>query len=338
MLGLHIGIDLGGTKIAGVLLDAQRREIARARQPTPQGDYQATLAAVGLVVAELETESAKVGWSSQAPIPVGVGSPGVRLPQTGLMTSCNSVCLNNQPLREDLARVLDRTVQLANDADCFALSEWHQQQASQTAEPGAHDALLFGVILGTGVGGGWVHQGQLLAGPNGLAGEWGHTPLPYFRQESGLLSAHFELELKLADRHCYCGRKNCIESFLSGPGLQQIHHELWQQQVTPELLAKAWLQPGNLHDKARDAQQAWQSLALYLDMLARALSQVVNILDPACIVLGGGLSNMAFLYDELPRQMVPYLFSRDVCATKILPPLGGADSGVLGAAALVGPS
>lgn len=353
--GLHIGIDLGGTKIAGVLLDGQRRVLAKAQLATPQGDYQGTLAAVGRLVKELEgSDTGGSGGSVQA-IPVGVGTPGVRLPDTGLMTSCNSVCLNGQPLQEDLARLLKRSIRLANDADCLVLSEWQRYQAAR--ELGQHElgATLFGVILGTGVGGGWVHKGHLLAGPNGLAGEWGHTPLPYLGCDSGLRNPCFELELKLATRHCYCGRKNCLETFLSGPGLQSMHQELWQQEVSPEQLGNSWVTHNststggagldaaasvewlsNLSGDLTEQQQHLASMSLYLDLLARSLAQIVNVMDPQAIVLGGGLSNMTCLYDELPKRITPYLFSRERCATQILPPLGGASSGVFGAAALVG--
>lgn len=348
--GLHIGIDLGGTKIAGVLLDAQQRQIAQGRLATPQGDYQGIVAAVVHLVAELESAGSTFLTERTQSIPVGVGAPGVRLPGTGLMTSCNTVCLNGKPLREDLEAALDRPVQLANDADCMVLSEWRHYQAAYGATSDPMGGTLFGVILGTGVGGGWVCEGQLLAGPNGLAGEWGHTPLPYFGRESGLPNPCFELELKLADRHCYCGRLNCLETFLSGPGLQRLHQELWQQNVVPEQLGKAWASYGKLYASSPDQQvgsdidwlgelteqqQQVASLSLYLDLLARALAQVVNVIDPQAIVLGGGLSNLACLYEELPQRMVPYLFSRRECATKILPPLGGANSGVFGAAALV---
>lgn len=359
--GLHIGIDLGGTKIAGVLLDSGRALVAQSQVATPQGDYQATLAAIASLVSELEGLAGIRGLAQ--PIPVGIGTPGVSLPQSGLMTSCNSVCLNGQPLLDDLVARLDRPVKLANDADCMALSEWHHYQAAADLGSPKLSGSLFGVILGTGVGGGWVHEGHLLAGPNGLAGEWGHIPLPYFGEHLTDVSAppqpFFELESKLATRRCYCGRHNCIETFLSGPGLQQTHQELWQGQVLPEQLSTTWTTSwaeysaaslsNELNDEVRtetqqrkassgeldQQQQQLASMWLYLDMLARSLAQVVNVIDPQAIVLGGGLSNMACLYDELPRRITPYLFSRDHCATPILPPLGGANSGVFGAASLV---
>ena len=348
--GLHIGVDLGGTKIAGVLLDSQQRLLAQTQVATPQGDYQGTLAAVARVVAELESEGGSAVRAHAAPIPVGIGAPGVRLPETGLMTSCNSVCLNGKPLQEDLTAILQRSIQLANDADCMALSEWRHYQAAREADRNKLGAMLFGVILGTGVGGGWVHEGHLLAGPNGLAGEWGHTPLPYLGRDSGLPNSCIELELKLATRHCYCGRQNCLETFLSGPGLQRMHWELWQQKVLPEQLGNTWAAHktaassraaadvewlSNLSGHLTGQQQQLASMWLYLDLLARSLAQVVNLIDPQVIVLGGGLSNMSCLYDELPLRMAPYLFSRERCATQILPPLGGANSGVFGAAALV---
>ncbi len=353
--GAHIGIDLGGTKIAGVLLDHEQRLVGQAQLATPQGDYLGTIAAIGRLVGELEASIPAVRGKRLQPIPVGVGAPGVRLPDTGLMTSCNSVCLNGKPLQEDIARLLQRDVRLANDADCFVLSEWQRYQAGSEAGQQHLGATLFGVILGTGVGGGWVHAGHLLAGPNGLSGEWGHTPLPYLGRDSGLRTPCFELELKLATRHCYCGRKNCLETFLSGPGLQSMHQELWHQEVSPEQLGKTWVAHnstnrdgegvagaasvewmGNLSGDLTEQQQHLATMSLYLDMLARSLAQIVNLVDPPAIVLGGGLSNMACLYDELPNRIAPYLFSRERCATQILPPLGGASSGVFGAAALVG--
>lgn len=352
--GLHIGIDLGGTKIAGVLLDAQRQVLGQARLATPQGDYQGTLAAVGRLVEELEAGRPVVPDGYSQPIPVGVGAPGVRLPDTGLMTSCNSVCLNGQPLQEDLAKLLNRNIRLANDADCLVLSEWQRYQAASDSGQPKLGGTLFGVILGTGVGGGWVHEGHLLAGPNGLAGEWGHTPLPYLGRDSGLRNPCFELELRLATRHCYCGRKNCLETFLSGPGLQSMHQELWHQEVSPEQLGNSWMAHNpavtggagldaatsigwlkNLSGELTEQQQHLASMSLYLDLLARSLAQIVNVMDPQAIVLGGGLSNMICLYEELPRRIAPYLFSREHCVTQILPPLGGASSGVFGAAALV---
>lgn len=353
--GLHIGIDLGGTKIAGVLLDAERQILAQAQFATPQGDYSGTVAAIARLVEELEATDLVASVGPTQAIPVGVGTPGVRLPDTGLMTSCNSTCLNGRPLQEDLALLLKRRIRLANDADCLALSEWQRYQMA--GELGQHklDGTLFGVILGTGVGGGWVHEGHLLAGPNGLAGEWGHMPLPYLGRDTGLRNPCFELELKLATRHCYCGHKNCVETFLSGPGLQSMHQELWHQEVSPEQLGNTWVthHPAssvgigqgetmgvewlyNLSGDLTEQQQHLASMSLYLDMLARSLAQIVNVLDPQAIVLGGGLSNMTCLYDELPKRITPYLFSRDRCATQILPPLGGASSGVFGAAALVG--
>lgn len=361
MSGLHIGVDLGGTKIAGVLLDSEHRLLAQSRLATPQGNYEGTVAAVAELVLQLESASSVTLTELVQPIAVGVCSPGARIPETGLMTGCNSVCLNGKPLQEDLAAALGRPVQLANDADCMALSEWHHYQAEYKGAQDKLGATLFGVILGTGVGGGWVHQGHLLAGPNGLAGEWGHTPMPYFGCDSGRPNPCFELELKLATRHCYCGRQNCIETFLSGPGLQQTHQELWQQSVSCEQLGSTWEAYGNsvdiwdentsdkkagsdirwadawlgeLSGELTGQQQQLASLSLYLDQLARALAQVVNVVDPHTIVLGGGLSNLACLYAELPRRLVSYLFSRQRCATQILPPLGGAGSGVFGAAAL----
>jgi fructokinase/N-acetylglucosamine kinase len=321
---LRFGIDLGGTKIELIALGDGGREVLRRRLPTPQGNYAATLAALARLVQDAETELGQRGT-------VGVASPGALSPATGRMKNCNSTCLNGQPLREDIERALDREIRLANDADCFALSE-----ATDGAAAGA--ATVFGVILGTGVGGGVVVRGQLVRGANAIAGEWGHSPLPYFqfahaqadREPTGTHPATGEMlvhpwpsprELEIAPA-CYCGKKGCIETWLSGPALAADHvryggedlpaHEIAQ-------LATAGYAPCSA------------TLARYEERLARALAGAINLIDPDVIVLGGGLSNIARLYDTVPKLWRRYVFS-DRVDTRLLPPKFGDSSGVRGAA------
>jgi fructokinase len=272
----RIGIDLGGTKIELLALDAAGREAFRKRVPTPQGDYAGTLRAVAGLVEEAEK-------TLGARCTVGVGMPGALSLVTGLVKNSNSVCLIGQPLRQDLERLLGREVRLANDANCFALSE-----AADGAGQGAE--VVFGAILGTGVGGGIVVRGRVLTGPNAIAGEWGHNPLP--------LAAGDDLPLP----ECYCGRRGCIETYLSGPALAR--------------------------DGGADSQAA---MARYEERLARSLAGVVNILDPDVIVLGGGLSNMQRLYDAVPRLWKRHVFS-DHIATRLARNHHGDSSGVRGAA------
>jgi len=270
----RIGIDLGGTKIEAIALDAAGHETFRKRVPTPRGDYGATLKAVAALVAEAGEGT------------VGVGIPGALSHATGLVKNANSTWLIGKPLKEDLERVLGREVRLANDANCFALSE-----ATDGAAAGAE--VAFGVILGTGVGGGVVVRGRLVEGANSIAGEWGHNPLPLPRAED------------LPLRPCYCGREGCIETYLCGPALE------------------------------RDGGEA--ALGRYCKRLARALAGVINLLDPDVIVLGGGVSNIARLYDEVPKLWPRYVFS-DRVATRLLPPRHGDSSGVRGAAWLWEPA
>jgi len=281
-MSVRIGIDLGGTKIEALALDRAGREIFRKRIPTPRGDYAATIAAVRKLVAE-------VGEGT-----VGIGIPGAET--DGLIKNANSTWLIGKPLAKDLEAALGRPVRLENDANCFALSE-----ASDGAGKGA--AVVFGVILGTGVGGGIVVDGKVIRGVNAIAGEWGHNPLPQPSTED------FPLP------HCYCGRKGCIETWLSGPGLSNDHERRTGQGLSAEEIVK-------LQD---------ESLSRYEERLARSLSGVINVLDPDVIVLGGGMSNVARLYTEVPRLWGRYVFS-DRVATKLLPPAHGDSSGVRGAA------
>lgn len=294
---LRIGIDLGGTKIEAVALDPEGREHLRQRVPTPQGDYLGTVMAVAALVERLE---ATLGERCR----VGVGTPGAESPVDGRIFNANSTCLNGQPLRRDLQSVLQRELRLANDANCFALSE-----AIDGAGQGA--SVVFGVILGTGVGGGIVIDGRPLGGANRIAGEWGHNPLPGGEIEGDAPA-------------CYCGRTGCVETWLSGAGLGNDHRRLAGELLSPpEIAARA----------ASGDPDCLASLIRYETRLARALAVVINILDPEVIVLGGGLSNIARLYEEVPRRWPADVFSSRI-VTRLLPNRHGDASGVRGAARL----
>jgi fructokinase len=271
---MRIGIDLGGTKTEIIVLGDSGEERLRERVPTPRGDYVATVASIA---ALLKSAEAKVGAGRTAS--VGVGIPGAESRVTGLIKNANSTWLIGQPLRADLEKALQRPVRIANDANCFALSE-----ATDGAAAGAE--VVFGVILGTGVGGGIVVRGEVLVGPNAITGEWGHNAL------AG----------EEAMRPCYCGRSNCIETYLSGPALAA---------------------DGGTGDEA--------AMQRYERRLARALAQIINLLDPDVIVLGGGLSNLDRLYDRVPRLWGEWVFS-DHVATPLVKNKHGDSSGVRGAA------
>ena len=292
----RIGIDLGGTKIAGILLDAEGRTLDYQRLPTPQNDYPATLAAIVTLVKNLEVALAQ-------PARVGIGTPGAVSRLTGRMKNANSTCLIGQPLAADLSQRLQRPVQLANDADCFTLSE-----ATDGAAQGAQS--VFGVILGTGVGGGIVLAGQPVSGPNAIAGEWGHNPLPWLMAEDQPLPS------------CYCGKQGCIEAYLSGPGLAADYLRHTQQSKTAQAIAQA-AQQGE--------PQANACLVRYCRRLAKGLASVINILDPEVIVLGGGVSNIQVLYQRVPEYWTEYVFS-DRVDTRLCQAQHGDDSGVRGAA------
>ena len=297
---MRTGIDLGGTKIEIIVLDKAGQVRFRKRTPTPQGDYGATLVSIRELIDEAESE---LGCRTS----VGIGTPGSLSRVTGRLKNSNSTCLNDRPLLDDLQSLLQRPIRMANDADCFALSE-----ATDGAAAGA--ANVFGVILGTGVGGGIVVNGRLLAGPGGIAGEWGHNPLPWPTDD------------ERPGPVCYCGKRGCIETFLSGPGLARDHRERTGLTLDPaEVVVRA---------QAGDARCAL-SLRTYEDRLARGLAHVLNLLDPEAIVLGGGLSNCDDLYHNLPRLLEKYVFS-DRVDTKVLPPRFGDSSGVRGAAWLWG--
>ena len=299
---MRIGIDLGGTKIEAVALDADDRELARLRVATPQGDYGATLAAVAALVADIERATGRRGT-------VGLGTPGALSPATGLIKNANSTCLNGRPLDRDLEALLGRPVRLANDANCLAASE-----AADGAAAGM--GIVFAIILGTGVGGGIAVDGRPLVGRNAIAGEWGHNPLPR------------PLDAERPGPACYCGRRGCIEAFLSGPALAADHAARGGPgMAAPAIVARA---------EAGDAL-ACAVLEAWLDRLARALAAVVNLLDPDVIVVGGGLSHIARLYDEVPRLWGPHVFS-DRVATPLVRARHGDASGVRGAARLWPPS
>jgi len=293
---IRIGVDVGGTKIEGIALDPAGRQLARRRIPSPSHDYQAMVGAIRGLVLDLES-------GLGVPATVGIGMPGAISPATGLIKNANSTVLNGRPFAADIAAALGREVRVENDANCFALSE-----ASDGA--GAGHRLVFGVILGTGVGGGIVHDGRIRVGPNAIAGEWGHNELPA-RSESAL-----------PDTRCWCGRQRCIETFLSGPGLAADHTSATGQALDARQIS-ARAQAGDETCRA--------TLARYGQRLAGALAGVVNVLDPDVIVLGGGLSNIEALYASLRAQLAAALFS-DTCATAVLRHRHGDSSGVRGAA------
>ena len=296
---MRIGIDLGGTKIEGIVLADDGRERARLRVPTPRDSYEATLEAVAGVIRELE---AQVGETCR----VGVGHPGAISPATGLVKNANSTRLNGRPLDVDLKQVLDRTdIRFSNDANCFAVSE-----ASDGAGAGA--PTVFGVILGTGVGGGVVIDGRPVVGAQAVGGEWGHNALPLPRDD------------ERPGPQCYCGRKGCVESWLSGPAFQAQYVKASGSELRATDIAEA---------AATGEKIASECLERYCDRLARSLANVVNLLDPHVIVLGGGLSKIPQLYERVPELWKDYIFSeRDRIATRLRPPQHGDSSGVRGAA------
>lgn len=293
---LRLGIDLGGTKIEGRVLAPGGDEVARRRVPAPQGRYEDTLTALAGLIRDLESDAG-------GEVTVGIGMPGSLSPATGLVRNANSTWLNGRPLREDLEAALGRPVRMANDANCFTLSE-----AVDGAAAGARS--VFGVILGTGCGGGIVLDGRVLEGARMIGGEWGHNPLPWAEP----------------DEHpgptCWCGRKGCMEMWASGTGLAADYQRRTGADVTGhEVAARA---------AAGDAA-AQASLDRHASRLARGLAHVINIVDPEIIVLGGGLSQLTHLYEALPRLAAPYVFS-DVKNIIVRPPKWGDASGVRGAA------
>lgn len=295
--GTRIGIDLGGTKIEGVLFGADGEPQQRRRVPTPQGDYEATVRETCALIRSLDALAG-------ATPPVGIGMPGSVSSRTGAMKNCNSTCLNGRFFARDVGTALGRPVVTANDADCFALSE-------AVDGAGADANRVFGVILGTGVGGGIVEGKRLLSGPNGLCGEWGHNLLP----AEGRIRAG-------ASRPCFCGHTDCIEQYLSGPGLSTTHRLASGESIDPARIAE--------RAEAGDAVAA-ETLDVYARQLAFALSQIVNVLDPDVIVLGGGVSNIERLYEAVPRYWVERITS-DTVETRLVRARHGDSSGVRGAA------
>lgn len=296
--GMRIGIDLGGTKIEAVGLLPDGAELGRTRVDTPGRDYGAVIAAISAVVRDAEK-----AWGPASG--VGIGTPGAIDPMTGLLKNSNSVVLNGKPLLRDVEAALGREVRVANDADCFALSEaWDGSAAGAVA--------VFAVIIGTGVGGGVVVRGRLLSGPNAVAGEWGHNPLPSPRPS------------ELPGPACYCGLTGCVETFLSGPGLQRDHALRTGIELTPMEIANR---------AAAGDEAASDTMDLYVDRLARALGVVINLIDPDVIVLGGGLSNIELLYTAVPAVWSAYVLS-DRVQTSLVRARHGDSSGVRGAARL----
>jgi fructokinase len=297
----RIGIDLGGTKTEIVALDPSGAECFRKRIATPREDYDATLDAIVALVNEAE---AVVGRAS-----VGIGMPGTISPATGLVKNANSTWLNGKPLARDIMQRLHRDVRLANDANCFALSEAIDGAA-------AGQAIVFGVIVGTGTGGAIVADGRVLVGANAIGGEWGHNPMPWPEPE------------EWPGPPCYCGRTGCIETFLSGPGMSRDHTSRTGEKLDAAAIAARAISG----DPAADA-----TLTRYERRLAKALASIINVVDPHAIVLGGGLSNVERLYERVPPLWTPFVFS-DRVVTTLLRARYGDSSGVRGAAWLGQPS
>lgn len=293
---IRFGIDLGGTKTEIVALADDGAELLRRRQPTPQGNYEATLDQIAALVHGAEATLGERGS-------VGIGTPGSLSLATGLLRGSNSVCLNGKPVKADLERLLAREVRMTNDANCFALSE-----ASDGAGSGAD--VVFGAILGTGVGAGVVVHGRVLIGPNAIAGEWGHNPLPWADDD------------ERPGPRCFCGKRACIETFVSGPGLERDHRAASGEGLSADQIV---LRVDNGDVAAR------ASLARYERRLAKALAHVINLLDPDVIVLGGGMSNIDCLYAAVPRLWGEWVFS-DRVDTRLSRHMRGDSSGVRGAA------
>ena len=295
-INTRIGIDLGGTKIEALAIDRAGRELFRRRVPTPVGDYAGTVRAV----AALAQAAAA---AAEGPASVGIGIPGSISPATHLVKNANSVCLIGHPLERDLAAAIGLPVRLANDADCFALSE-----AADGAGAGAD--IVFGIILGTGVGGGLVINKQVVRGPNAITGEWGHNPLPWPADD------------ERPGPKCYCGLHGCIETFLCGGALAHDYAARSGLSLSATQIAEA---------AARGDAAAVAALELYINRLARATATLINIIDPHVIVLGGGLSKIPQLYDAVPALWLDYVLS-DTVITRLVPPRHGDSSGVRGAA------
>jgi fructokinase len=297
---LRIGIDLGGSKIAGLALGSGGEILAEHRMPAPRHDYEATIKAIGEMLHRLDHSPGRQGS-------IGIGMPGSISPSSGLVQNANSTWLNGKPFARDLESYLQRPVRLANDANCFALSE-----AIDGAGAGARS--VFGVIIGTGCGGGLVLDGVVVNGPRGIGGEWGHNPLPWPEPA------------EYPGPRCWCGRQGCMEAWVSGPALESDHaRHTGEQLATEQVAARA----------AAGSREAQASLDRHASRLARGLAHVVNIFDPEAVVLGGGLSQLDHLYQVLPRLVAPHVFA-DCGQVVIKPPRWGDASGVRGAAWLWG--
>ncbi|PCK09923.1 MAG: fructokinase [Alteromonadaceae bacterium] len=304
MNNIYFGIDLGGTKTEIIALNEQGETLYTARTPTPGNSYQEIVNNIQNMVVQAESTLKLTDKQAK----VGIGTPGAKSPASGLLRNSNTVCMNDKPLQQDLERALGREICIANDANCFALSE-----ATDGAAAGKN--IVFGVIIGTGTGGGVVVNGRVLTGANAIAGEWGHNPLPWPQDD------------ERPGAHCYCGRHGCIETFLSGPGLAKIYNSTNKTALTAIQIAV----------KADEGEAtALACLARYENRLARSLAQIINILDPDTIVLGGGLSNIQRLYREVPKLWGQFIFS-DNASTQLVPPKFGDASGVRGAAWLAKP-
>ena len=295
---MRIGIDLGGTKIEGIALDDVGQELLRKRIDAPQGNYHNTLHAIVNLVNEIEAETQLTGS-------LGIGIPGTISPKADLVKNANSVWLIDKPLHTDLESLLKRKIRIENDANCFVVSE--------ATDGAAKDAeIVFGVIIGTGTGGGIYIRGHSIIGANAIAGEWGHNPLPWPTQD------------ELPGRECYCGKCGCIETWLSGPGFSR-DHKLRNYQPN-SLSAKDIVLLAEQGD-----QYAQESISFYEERLAKSLASIINVIDPDVIVLGGGMSNIKQLYTNVPKIWDEYIFS-DHVTTKLVPPKHGDSSGVRGAA------
>ena len=293
----RLGIDLGGTKTEVVVLDPDHRAVYRERVATPADSYDAILA---MLVERVTNARASV----KQEMTVGIGTPGAISPATGLLRNSNTVCMNGRPFADDIEGLLECEVRIENDANCFTLSEAVNGAAKNFR-------IVFGVIIGTGTGGGLVIDGRLVNGPHSISGEWGHNPLPWHKKDDGAPA-------------CYCGKQSCIETFISGPGFAQSFEARSGRKLTSkEIIAAA--------DTGDTECQAM--VELYHDQLARALAHVINFVDPHAIVLGGGMSNIDSIYAEIPRRLPVYVFS-DFVETSILKAERGDASGVYGAALL----
>lgn len=292
---MRIGIDLGGTKIEGIALDETGIEMARLRVATPRGNYTGILHTIHKLIIDLENEAGATGT-------IGIGTPG-SLNSYGLLRNSNTTEMNGKPFQHDMEQLLNRRIRISNDANCFALSE-----ATDGAGAGMHS--VFGVIIGTGTGGGVVIGGNVLNGSNGIGGEWGHNPLPW------------PLPHEIPGTVCYCGKRGCLETFLSGPALTARAIQTAGEALSPAQLI-------SLAEQGHE--DAEKIVTTFLSQLTRGLASVINVLDPDCVVLGGGLSNIQRIYSEVPLRWGEYIFSNEI-RTQLLPAKYGDSSGVRGAA------